>query len=329
MNKKNYFTSSQTQFRIKTTMVFLALVVLFLTLAPPVLAIETGLGFGTITGLGTQDIRITIMKIVRIILGFVGVIAISIIIYAGYIWMTSAGNSERIEKAKKILINAVIGLLIILSAFAIVSFIINALQGAVGRGQPPLIPPPGGCQNCGYLGGGIIESVYPAPLATDVPRDTVIIVTFKEEINPETIIAGYAPGAICTQADDCLGNLAVTAGLPNIRIYKKAEGEFNTSQDPPVFNALGANEVRVTSEDMKTYIFSPIAPLGDSTTKHWYTTKLTNSITKDNDDESAFPGVKDFFSWDFEIGTKLDLVPPYEDSVFPIPDDRPDQYSSS
>ena len=90
-------------------MVFLALVVLFLTLAPPVLAIETGLGFGTITGLGTQDIRITIMKIVRIILGFVGVIAISIIIYAGYIWMTSAGNSERIEKAKKILIGAPVG----------------------------------------------------------------------------------------------------------------------------------------------------------------------------------------------------------------------------
>ncbi|MFA6410808.1 MAG: pilin, partial [Candidatus Buchananbacteria bacterium] len=106
-----------------------------------VLALETGLSYGTLTGLGAQDIRVTAMSIIRVVLGFLGVIALAIIIYAGYTWMTAAGNVEKISLAKKILVNAVIGLVIIFSAFMISSFIIDNLIKITGAG-------PGGSSGC-------------------------------------------------------------------------------------------------------------------------------------------------------------------------------------
>ncbi len=312
MNKKNHFLGSLRFFNHKTTIVFLTLAVLFLFLAPPVLALDTGLEYGTYTGLGVQDLRISIMKIVRVILGFVGVIAILIILYGGYTWMTSAGNPEKIEKAKKILTNAVIGLVIIFSAFAIVSFIIRALQEATGIfGPPPGGGPPAGCENCGHLGSGIIQSVYPEPGARDVARNTKIMVTFKVEMKPETIIDG-AP-ATCSAAVPCSGNLVSN----NVLIFPTSQKEA-----AKLTNA----QVRASSNDGKTFVFQPINYLGDGINNVWYSVKLTGAIKKDNGD-SAFAGVRDFFLWRFEVGTLLDLDPVEVGNVFPQPDNQGDSYS--
>ena len=81
-------------------------------------------------GLGTQDIRVTIVRIIRVALGILGTITLVLIVYAGFIWMTSGGKQETIAKAKKIIINAVIGLLIIILAAAITEFIFRQIQTA-------------------------------------------------------------------------------------------------------------------------------------------------------------------------------------------------------
>ena len=57
--------------------------------------------------------------IVGQVLALMGVIFAILIIYAGVRWMTAGGDSGRIEKAKNILINSVIGLIITLGAYAI------------------------------------------------------------------------------------------------------------------------------------------------------------------------------------------------------------------
>jgi hypothetical protein len=44
-------------------------------------------------------------------------------IYAGILWMTAQGNEQQVSKAKNLLINATIGLIITLAAYAITSFI--------------------------------------------------------------------------------------------------------------------------------------------------------------------------------------------------------------
>ena len=61
--------------------------------------------------------------IVGFILSFVGIIFLILTIYAGLQWMTAMGNSGQVDKAKDLLINAIIGLVIVTAAYSITSFI--------------------------------------------------------------------------------------------------------------------------------------------------------------------------------------------------------------
>ncbi len=60
-------------------------------------------------------------------LSLLGVIFLCLIIYGGFLWMTSNGKEEKVMKAKKTLTDAVIGLIIIFSAYGITAFVMNAL----------------------------------------------------------------------------------------------------------------------------------------------------------------------------------------------------------
>ncbi len=84
------------------------------------------------SGLGNQGFVTIIAKIIRIILSLLGVMCIILVIYAGFVWMTAGGSEEAVEKAKKMLVNGGIGLLIILSAYAITEFTMRSLIGATG-----------------------------------------------------------------------------------------------------------------------------------------------------------------------------------------------------
>jgi TRAP-type C4-dicarboxylate transport system permease small subunit len=63
-------------------------------------------------------------KVTQFILGFVGLVAFAALIYGGASMVANFGNEEAVAKAKKIIMNAIIGIIIILSAFAIVSTMI-------------------------------------------------------------------------------------------------------------------------------------------------------------------------------------------------------------
>ena len=63
--------------------------------------------------------RLVVARIIRTILNFLGIIFLAFIVYAGFVWMTAAGNEDAIEKAKKIIYRSVIGLIIILAAQSI------------------------------------------------------------------------------------------------------------------------------------------------------------------------------------------------------------------
>ncbi|WKZ28798.1 MAG: hypothetical protein QY323_04670 [Patescibacteria group bacterium] len=77
-----------------------------------------------------QDLRITIARIVRTAMSLLGIIAVMIILYGGFKWMTSGGSDEAVGDAKKIITAGIIGLIIILTAYAIASFVINSLVTA-------------------------------------------------------------------------------------------------------------------------------------------------------------------------------------------------------
>lgn len=64
-----------------------------------------------------------VTQIVQWVLSFVGVMFLILMIYGGFTWMTSGGNQESIKKAQKIVGSAVVGLIIVLSAYAITLYI--------------------------------------------------------------------------------------------------------------------------------------------------------------------------------------------------------------
>lgn len=71
-------------------------------------------------------------NIVAVALSFVGAIFFLLILYAGFLWMTAFGSSEKVDKAKDILQHAMAGLLIVLAAYAISKFVFSALTSATG-----------------------------------------------------------------------------------------------------------------------------------------------------------------------------------------------------
>ncbi len=68
-----------------------------------------------------------ILKIINIALTVAGLIAVLFLIIGGFRYITSAGNEETAESAKKIIINAIIGVVVIILSFVIVRVISNAL----------------------------------------------------------------------------------------------------------------------------------------------------------------------------------------------------------
>ncbi len=89
-----------------------------------------GTDFGDATGLGQGDLTTTIGSLIRVALGFLGVVAVVIILLGGFKWMTAGGSDEKVGEAKKLIIAGIIGLAIILSAYAIASFVISSIVGA-------------------------------------------------------------------------------------------------------------------------------------------------------------------------------------------------------
>jgi len=81
-------------------------------------AIQGGSGYKEATQTSVSSI---VGNIVSSLLGFLGLIFIISTIYGGYLWMTDQGNEEQVEKAKKIIKNSIVGLIIIMASYGIYS----------------------------------------------------------------------------------------------------------------------------------------------------------------------------------------------------------------
>jgi|GEM_PF-728496 len=260
--------------------------------AAPVLAQtqDFGLGAAQTFGLPTMDLRQIIVNIIRAALGLLGMVAVIIVLYAGFQWMIAGDDAKKVENSKKTMINGAIGLLIIVSAYTIVSFIFSALgYGGFFGGNPNINRggEPGGFG--GALGNGPIQSHYPPRNAVDVPRNTSIIVTFKEAIDPATVTSAANSVEIVTrEVFDAGGTLAPLTAI-------------NIGHDS--FN--------------KTFVFTPIQYLGSPDHNTGYVVSLGSDIKK-ADGKPVFSGRFLNYIWSFEVSNKLDVIPPTVTSVIPL-----------
>jgi len=82
-------------------------------------------------GLQKADLKATIGKLLKVALGFLGIIAVIIVLVGGFKYMTAGGSEEKVGDAKKWIISGIIGLAIILSAYAITSFALTQFTKAI------------------------------------------------------------------------------------------------------------------------------------------------------------------------------------------------------
>lgn len=251
--------------------------------------------------LGTRDLRATISGIINIFLGFLGILATLIILYGGFIWMTSNGSADKIDKAKRTIINGVIGLVIILSSYAIARFILRTgYDGIFGTGSTG----PGGGYTSGVgLGAGALESHYPTPYATEVPRNTNIYLTFKEPMDVSRIVADATCAGVNCQAN---------AGF--INLWEQGNSTPITSGDLVVNYVADPTTGYVTTFQINPYGNST-TNLGSNTANVQYRMELGDLLTQNG--SVAFP-YSNTYSWIFTTGTEFDFIPPKIVSVVPV-----------
>lgn len=85
---------------------------------------------GNKIGLGNEDPRVIAASLINVILGFLGIIAVVIVLMGGFRWMTAGGNEDKIGEARGLLSAGVIGLIIILASWGLAQFVVNLLYNA-------------------------------------------------------------------------------------------------------------------------------------------------------------------------------------------------------
>lgn len=274
---------------------------------------------------GTTDLIEIIGRLINVFLGFVGVILLIILLYAGFLWMTAGGDAEKVQRAKDWIKNAIIGLIILVSAFAIVRFIFSFFEDGGLRGvvtSEGIVPGGGFPTGVSSLGKGIIEMHYPLRFDTDVARNAAIMVTFKRPMKISSIIAGYNDNGTPSDLEDDYPDTDPPEGVNStaVKIYRtdqSKEGAFTSDR----------MRVRFTA-DRRTFVFRPVDLLGSSATTVNYTVFLEPGadglLFEDNtlvsEDPTAY--FAEGYNWPFETGTHIDLTPPRILGVFPYAGER-------
>jgi hypothetical protein len=291
-------------------------------------------------GLPATDIRVIVANIIKYALGLLGLVTLVMMLYGGFMWMTAGGNEEQIAQAKRILVNAVIGLAIILSAYAIVIFVSRLLGigagGGGGGGENLGAPLTENFSGSGALG-GIIKDHYPARDQNNVARNTKIVITFRKPIMLDSFIDDTAtPGFIgkCSANmqnwyNDCDRVKTVAGGILDDRYINIKDA----STSAPIAAAVALSDVTTINgvTGFYTIVIKPITDintdnggyLGNSVDNVTYKVRLGPEIRladPANGNPSAFQtraAGNDYYEWQFTCGTSIDNTPPKVENVFP------------
>jgi hypothetical protein len=83
---------------------------------------------GKLSDTGGVSLPELIGNIIQVVLSVLGIVFLILIIFAGFKWLTAQGDPEVTKKATKMLTQAVIGLILIIGAFALADFVIESLS---------------------------------------------------------------------------------------------------------------------------------------------------------------------------------------------------------
>ncbi len=157
--------------------------------------VDAGLNqVGQTVQLSAADPRVIATRIVNAALGLVGIILVSLLVYAGFLYMTAGGDPKKVDRAVGMIRAAIIGVVIILSAWAIARYVIDKLLGATGGGGGGSIGSQGGGGGgVGGFGGSGGSSVFQIksinPQGNVSLRNVQVKVLFTRPVDEKTATA--------------------------------------------------------------------------------------------------------------------------------------------
>lgn len=238
-------------------------------------------------------------------LGILALIAVVLVLYGGFVWMFSQGNEEKIEKAKLILKNAAIGLLIIMAAWGIVLYFLNVLGNATGTDLGG--GPGSGCDSCSFGNPSGSSDFYVLATVPDAGETDAslcaIQVRMSMDVDQSTVTtdsmtlrvaAGAQNGASCTENAGCASGLCTES----------------VCVGDTVAGTIGFGPGDTTPN----FVFLPNADLETSTT---YEATVeggpdgvrSNEPTPDDSIDNRLAMTSDY-TWTFTTGTERDSTPP-------------------
>lgn len=97
-------------------------------------AVEEGLGTAGEAAEYTTNLELTtiVANIINVVLGLTGIAFVALLVYAGFLYLTAAGEDKNVAKAKKLISSSVLGIIIIVFAYALASYVFAALKTVTG-----------------------------------------------------------------------------------------------------------------------------------------------------------------------------------------------------
>lgn len=287
----------------------------FLSLTPGLAQVNTS--YDLILG-DTSPVDI-IIAIINWTLGILALLATILILYGGFIWMLAQGDEAKIEKAKLILRNSIIGLVIILAAWGIARYIINLLLDITGTSDTsyatPYDPYEPGSGSPFY-----VDHTNPADEDTAVPLCHIIAVTFSYPVNEASVTSASftttIPADTATNPDG--GKAAGESCTDHVQCLSGACSEVGSCTGDQVAGSYAFSESDYAA------VFYPSADYLSNTT---YRVELATDIEGINPETGAVYNLtsgdaKRIFT--FTTGTTTDDIPPKVDvtSITPYPTDE-------
>ncbi|MFA5050564.1 MAG: Ig-like domain-containing protein [Patescibacteria group bacterium] len=296
--------------------------------------------FRTHATYGNTDLPSAMGNIMRIVLGVLGLAAAVIIIMGGFRWMTSGGDETKIAGAKKLMIAGIIGILIIVLAYAIASFIMSKLSEVT---EPSTYCVGSKCCKPDSCCGNGIGMKFDENCECTIPAEDTCY------FSSDSMSLLLKSGEAAFSTENIVEN-------PNAKVYRcsKIKPVFNHNLNSNEVNAVITDEtlkvVKATDADKKaiegtwkisgsSVLFTP-KTIWDSDTK--YNVIVPKSIKDTYIPSLPLYGCSNGFNpkyhcsknadtviWDFETNNIVDTEAPYLNKTYPTIDSaKPNQWVS-
>jgi len=227
---------------------------------------STGRSFASEIGLGSSaSLMEMIVRLIRTALGFLGIVAVIFVLYGGFKYMTSGGETKRVDDAKKIITNALIGMVIILFSFAIVQFILGVVVGSAGNG--------GNNVGGGGGGGGVFppgggSAFFLSSVNTECSeqlRNLQLQMVFTQTLDAGSASRGISVTKANVPVDGTVsvrGQLVTftpSAACPDPNADQKcfdANSEYRLVVDPAVLHSISNKPLRCTAQQPCSFTFT-------------------------------------------------------------------------